>query len=52
MQTTRRLLEVSSDDEQKQLVQTVLENVLVLQTTLDESSGGSPGADSDLRSAA
>ena len=52
MQTTRRLLEISTDDEHKQLVQTVLENVLVLQTTLDESSGGSPGTDSDLRSAA
>lgn len=54
MQTTRRLLEISSDDEQKQLVQTVLENVLVLQTTLDEgsASGGSPGTDPELRSAA
>jgi PAS domain S-box-containing protein len=54
MQTARRLLETSSDDEQKKLVQTVLENVLVLQTTLDEgsSSGGSPGTDPELRSAA
>jgi PAS domain S-box-containing protein len=51
MQTTRRLLEISTNQEQKELVQSVLESALVLQTTLDEGSAG-PGSDPELRSAA
>lgn len=54
MQTTRHLLEISPEGEQKKLVQTALESVLVLQSTLDESlpPATGPGQDPELRSAA
>jgi CheY-like chemotaxis protein len=38
LQSTRRLLEVPLKDEEKRLVESLLENVLLLQTKLDESS--------------
>ena len=37
MQSTRRLLGAKSEDEQKKLVESVLENALLLQTSLQES---------------
>jgi PAS domain S-box-containing protein len=56
MQATRRLLQISSEGEQKKLVQSVLESALLLQSSLEESSSSSPGGDAgsdpDLRSAA
>jgi chromosome segregation ATPase len=56
MQATRRLLEITSEAEQKELVQSVLENALLLQTNLQESgpidAGLGRATDSDLRSAA
>jgi PAS domain S-box-containing protein len=54
MQATRRLLEISTEGEQKKLVQTVLESALLLQSSLEETSGPSSdqGSDPDLRSAA
>lgn len=47
MTATRRLLEITTDAEQKTLVQSVLESALLLQSSLDET-----GTDSELRSAA
>jgi PAS domain S-box-containing protein len=56
MQATRRLLQISSEGEQKKLVQSVLESALLLQSSLEESPGPSTAADEgsepDLRSAA
>jgi PAS domain S-box-containing protein len=47
MTTTRRLLEITSEAEQKKLVQSVLESALLLQSALDDT-----GTDPELRSAA
>ncbi len=49
MQSTRRLLEVELAEEQKKLVESVLENALLLQSNLDESmatGGGTAGNES------
>jgi hypothetical protein len=37
MQSTRRLLELELGDDQKKVVESVLENALLLQTSLQES---------------
>jgi PAS domain S-box-containing protein len=57
MQATRRLLQISSEGEQKKLVQSILESALLLQSSLEETSAPGPaagegGSDADLRSAA
>jgi golgin subfamily B member 1 len=55
MQATRRLLQISSEGEQKKLVQSVLESALLLQSSLEETAAPSPSpadGDPDLRSAA
>ena len=44
MQLTRRLLEAELPDEQKKLVESVLENTLLLQTSLRESAAADAGS--------
>ena len=44
MQLTRRLLEAELPDEQKRLVESVLENTLLLQTSLRESAAADAGS--------
>jgi PAS domain S-box-containing protein len=47
MQAIRRLLEITSDNEQKKLVESVLENALLLQTNLNQGlEGGEESAES------
>jgi PAS domain S-box-containing protein len=50
MQATRRLVEITSDDEPKKLVESVLENALLLQTNLQH--GSETGEDSSESRAA
>lgn len=45
MQSTRRLLESQLEEEQKKLVESLLENALLLRTSLQDSGPSSPGAD-------
>jgi len=50
LQTTRRLLEIELQDEQKKLVESVLESALLVQTSLQETgtlTGGSARADGE-----
>jgi len=45
MQSTRRLLESQLEAEQKQLVESLLENALLLRTSLQESGPSNAGGD-------
>jgi hypothetical protein len=47
MQSARRLLEIQSDGEQKQLVESLLENALLLQTNVGEGGTSNAGAAGD-----